>query len=150
MYFDVDYPSMLWRCFGMLVLPGSSERGQFARFFISERRGQLQMTVRSNPHSERVLPRRYGCVDGSGEVHSVLSEVQQKQSHGELTVPTENPSCWLGADGEIQMVAIWAVVGFRSRTAQRWKANIILRSTVRHMTPINGFCVQIYVFPPKI
>ena len=120
-----------------------------ARFFISERRGQLQITVRFDPHSEWVLPKRYGCVDGSGEVYSVLSGVQQKQSHGELTVPTENPSCWLGADGEIQMVAIWAVVGFRRRTAQRWKANIILRSTVRHMTPINGFCVQIYLFFAK-
>ena len=108
------------------------------------------MMVRSNPHSEWVLPRRYGCVDDSGEVYSVLFGVQQKQSHGELTVPIENPSCWLGADGEIQMVAIWAVVGFRRRTAQRWKANIILRSTVRHMTSINGFCVQIYLFSPKI
>ena len=121
-----------------------------ARFFISERRGQLQITVRFDPHSEWVLPKRYECVDGSGEVYSVLSGVQQKQSHGELTVPTENLSCWLGADGEIQMVAIWAVVGFRRRTAQRWKANIILRSTVRHMTSINGFCVQIYLFSPKI
>ena len=109
------------------------------------------MTVRSNPHSEWVLPRRYGCVDGSGEVYSVLSGVQQKQSHGELTVPTENPSCWLGADGEIQMVAIWAVVvGFRTRTAQRWKAKTILRSTVRRMTSINEFVVQIYLFPLKI
>ena len=84
------------------------------------------MMVRSNPHSEWVLPRRYGCVDDSGEVYSVLFGVQQKQSHGELTVPTENPSCWLGANGEFQMAAIWAVVGFRSQTAQRWKANIIL------------------------
>ena len=62
--------------------------------------------VRFNPHSEWVLPRRYGCVDDSGEVYSVLFGVQQKQSHGELTVPIENSSCWLGADGEIQMVAI--------------------------------------------
>ena len=122
----------------------------FARFFISERRGQLQIMVRFNPHSEWVLPRRYGCVDDSGEVYSVLFGVQQKQSHGELTVPIENPSCWLGADGEIQMVAIWAVVGFRRRTERRWKANEILRSTVRHMTSINGFSVQIYLFSPKI
>ena len=150
MYFDVDYPSMLRRCLGCWYCQDHLERVHFARFFISERRGQLQMTVRSNPHSERVLPRRYGCVDGSGEVYSVLSGVQQKQSHGELTVPTQNPSCWLLGETEIQMVAIWAVVRVRGRTAHRWKANIILRSTVCRMTSRNESSVQNYVFPVKI
>ena len=49
---------------------------------------------------------------------------------GELTVPTENPSCWLVGETEIQMVAIWAVVRVRGRTARLWKAHIILRSTM--------------------
>ena len=101
--------------------------------------------VRFNPHSEWVLPRRYGCVDDSGEVYSVLFGVQQKQSHGELTVPTENPSCWLVGETEIQMVAIWAVVQVRGRTARLWKAHIILRSTMCRMTSRNELSVQNYV-----
>ena len=136
--------------FGMLVLPGSSRASALARFFISKRRGQLQMTVRSNPHSEWMLPRRYGCVDGNRRVYSVRSGVQQKRYHGELTVPTQNPSCWLSGETEIQMVAIWAVVRVRGRMAQRWKALIILRSTVCRMTSRNESSVQNYVFPVKI
>ena len=150
MYLDVDYPSRLRRCLGCWYCQHHLERVHFARFFISERRGQLQMMVRSNPHSEWMLPRRYGCVDGNRKVYSVLFGVQQKQSHGELTVPIENPSCWLGADGEIQMVAIWAVVRVRGRTARLWKAHIILRSTMCRMTSRNELSVQNYVFSLKI
>ena len=150
MYFDVDCPSMLRRCLGCWYCQDHLERVHFARFFISERRGQLQMMVRSNPHSEWMLPRRYGCVDGNRKVYSVLFGVQQKQSHGELTVPTENPSCWLVGETEIQMVAIWAVVRVRGRTARLWKAHIILRSTMCRMTSRNELSVQNYVFSLKI
>ena len=150
MYLDVDYPSRLRRCLGCWYCQDHLERVHFARFFISERRGQLQMMVRSNPHSKWMLPRRYGCVDGNRKVYSVLFGVQQKQSHGELTVPTENPSCWLVGETEIQMVAIWAVVRVRGRTARLWKAHIILRSTMCRMTSRNEFSVKNYVFSLKI
>ena len=150
MYLDVDYPSRLRRCLGCWYCQHHLERVHFARFFISERRGQLQMMVRSNPHSEWMLPRRYGCVDGNRKVYSVLFGVQQKQSHGELTVPTENPSCWLVGETEIQMVAIWAVVRVRGQTARLWKAHIILRSTMCRMTSRNELSVQNYVFSSKI